>query len=172
MQPNVDFREVERNFIKMNDPCRKSEVAIRVAEFMELAKQPVKDAPCMPEKKIRKLSAELILEECVETIESLGCRVIVGDSGKLEIFQLNSDNAFDMEGAVDGCLDTIYVCHWALNAMGVSDALPMLEVCDANDRKFAEGHWIDDSGKLRKPPGWVGPDISGAIEAQSHWKGI
>lgn len=172
MQPHVDFREVERNFIRMNDPCRQSETAVRVAEFMEKANQPVRETPGIPEKNVRKLAAKLILEEALETIEGLGCRVIIGDNRKFEIFQLNSDTAFDMDKAVDGCLDTIYVCHWAMNAMGVADALPMQEVCDANDRKFAEGHYIDEFGKLRKPPGWVGPDISGAIEAQVNWKGL
>lgn len=162
--------EMNRNLIRNNDPCRRSEVSMRVLEFMEKAKQPARYTPTQPDKDTRLLAAKLVFEEARETIEAFGCRIVAGQTGGHEIVALD-DSTFDMEGAVDGCIDTIYVCHWGLNAMGVADALPTLEVCDANDRKFAEGHWIDSSGKLRKPPGWVGPDIAGAIEAQKNWKG-
>ena len=167
----MDHRGLHRKMLRENDPCRKSEVAIRVAEFMSQARQPVMDSPTIPSDEVRKLAAMLIFEEAQETIEALGCKIQFNKDSLfgLEVV-LAEPSDLDMEKAVDGCLDTIYVCHWALNAMGVADELPMLEVCDANERKFAEGHWIDDNGKLRKPPDWVGPDISGAIEAQKNWK--
>ena len=170
MEP-LDHRGLHRRMLRENDPCRKSEVSTRVAEFMSQAKQPVMDSPTLPEQEVRILAAKLILEEAQETIEALVCKIQF-DKDKLfgpEVVVLDSGE-FNIEEAVDGCLDTIYVCYWAMNAMGVADELPMLEVCDANERKFSDGHWIDDSGKLRKPPDWVGPDISGAIKAQKNWK--
>lgn len=170
MRDRFEAIEENRRMLKANDPKRQSEVACRVAEFMEEAGQKIKYSPETPDDETRLLAAKLIFEEAKETIDSLGCRIVAKATGGLEVIVLNA-STFNMAEAVDGCLDTIYVCHWALNAMGVADELPMLEVCDANERKFAEGHWIDGDGKLRKPPGWVGPDIAGAIEAQINWKG-
>jgi len=171
MLSNFEAAEINRKELYKDNPCAQSEVNIRVMEFMEAANQPAKHAPTQPERDVRLLAAKLIFEEAKEAVEALGCRIMSKQTGGLEVIALQ-DNAFNMEEAVDGCLDTIYVCHWALNAMGVADELPMLEVCDANDRKFAEGHYIDETGKLRKPPGWVGPDISGAIQAQINFKGV
>lgn len=166
----LEAAEINRSLLRTNDPCKRSEMNTRVLEFMEKAKQPIRETPGMPTKEVRLLAAKLIFEEARETIEAFGCRIVSKPEGGLEVIAL-ADETFSLEGAVDGCIDTQYVCHWGLNAMGVADELPTLEVCDANDRKFAEGHWIDSAGKLRKPPGWVGPDISGAIEAQKNWKG-
>lgn len=166
----LEAAEINRSSLRANDPCKRSEMNLRVLEFMEKAKQPTLDSPGRPSKEIRLLAAKLIFEEARETIEAFGCRIVSKPGVGLEVIAL-TDESFNLKDAVDGCIDTQYVCHWGLNAMGVADELPTLEVCDANDRKFAEGHWIDSNGKLRKPPGWVGPDIAGAIEAQKNWKG-
>lgn len=155
--------------IRQHSPCERSEFAERVLAFMQGAGQPILEKPGDPGPAVRKLAAELLLEEAVETIEALGFRVAQGNKGKLYLIQLNAPTAFKLHETADGYVDTMYVCHWGMNAIGVADMLPTLEVCDANDRKLGPGHSFNESGKLMKPVGWVPPDIEGAIEAQSKW---
>ena len=151
-----------------NLPCEQSEVAERVRFFMEQAGQPTRKSPGDPGANTRKLAAELILEEAFETVEALGFQMSFGER---KMPALYDTLYFNLEEAVDGCIDTIYVCHWALNAIGVADMVPTLEVLDANDRKLLPGHSFSESGKLLKPASWVGPDIRGALAAQMQHEG-
>lgn len=165
LQEEITYRDQQREMVLRHHPRAQSEVQKRVQRFMEEAGQQILEEPGDPGRSVRELGARLILEEAVETIESLGFRVNQIQGGKLDLIALD-DSTFDLEGAVDGCLDTEYVCQWTLLAMGARDIGPMLEVCDANDRKFGPGSYKDERGKVRKPEGWVGPDISGALAAQ------
>lgn len=162
------MQDETRNTIREHFPNEQSEVAERVRFFMEQAGQPTMESPGDPGQATRKLAAELIIEEARETVEALGFRMALGVGGRTV---LHETLGFDIEEAVDGCIDTIYVCHWALNAMGVADVLPMVEVLDANDRKLGPGHSFSESGKLLKPASWVGPDIRGALAAQMQLEG-
>ena len=164
-EEQIKAQDEYREFIKSSAPCSKSDVAKRVLAFMDQGNQPVLPFPGDPGADVRRLGASLILEEARETIEALGFRIGFNDAGKLDLINL-ADSQFSLKESTDGCIDTQYVCHWMLLAMGVSDFLPTLEVCDANDRKFGPGAHKDENGKVRKPPGWRGPDIEGALAAQ------
>ena len=165
-QEEIDAQERYREHIKNYAPRARTEVASRVLRFMKEANQPVPSFPCDPGPNIRRLAAELIIEEAMETVEALGFRAAQVSGGKIELYGLEGENVFNLKESVDGMLDTIYVCHWGMNAMGVADMLPMLEVCDSNDRKTGPGATYNEHGKIQKPPGWVGPDIEGALEVQ------
>lgn len=72
-----------------------------------------------------------------------------------------------MREVADGCLDIIVVTTGTLTAHGIADYLLQEEVDLNNLLKFAEGHRIDDGGKLIKPPGHPLPDIQGILDAQA-----
>lgn len=166
----LDSQDQYRQHIKEFAPRAKTEIANRVLRFMKEANQPVPSFPCDPGPNIRRLAAELIMEEAMETVEALGFRAAQTSGGKMELYGLEGSDVFSLNKSVDGMLDTIYVCHWGMNAMGVADMLPMLEVCDSNDRKTGPGATYNEHGKIQKPPGWVGPDIEGALAAQQREK--
>lgn len=163
-QELIEQQNSRRKELLDSHPRYQTEIQYRVMRFMEMAGQPVLDQPGDPGPETRKLGAKLILEEALETIESLGFRVNQTSSG-MRLIPLDASK-FDLEGVVDGCCDTIYVCQWAMLSVGVRDGLPLMEVCDANDRKFGPGAYKNEDGKVQKPEGWVGPDIAATIEAQ------
>ena len=160
----IEQQNERRKALLDSHPRYQTEIQYRVMRFMEMAGQPVLNEPGDPGQDVRKLGAKLILEEALETIESLGFRVNQTSAG-MELISLD-ESKFDIEGVVDGCCDTIYVCQWAMLSVGVRDGLPLMEVCDANDRKFGPGAHKNEDGKVQKPAGWIGPDIRSAIEAQ------
>lgn len=91
------------------------------------------------------LRADLIEEEAAETVAAL--------------------TTGDVAGAIDGIVDTIYVCLGAALEMGVDLEPYFAEVHDSNMRK-TPGHSRAD-GKILKGPGWVGPRIAEMVAAHS-----
>ena len=163
------YRTSLRQLIRESTPLKKSEFSHRVRDFMIAGGQPVRDYPGDPGKDVRLLAARLLIEEALECVQALGVD-IVRDGNRVDpqevIGSLCVTGDADIVGVTDGACDTIFVSYWAMNALGISDYLPMLEVCDSNDRKFGPGSYKDENGKIRKPAGWVGPDIESAIAAQ------
>lgn len=87
---------------------------------------------------------DLIAEESRETIEAIA--------------------AGNLPSAVDGLVDTIYVCLGAAVAWGV-DLEPVFNaVHAANMAKVGGG--LRKDGKILKPPGWVAPDVAGELKKQ------
>lgn len=125
----------------------------------------VKDYYEIPDEPTRKLLAELILEEALETIDSLGFALDTKEGDGPYDFQdfallpVYNKAAISLEDVIDGCCDTIYVCIGALVACGVPDLPHLAEVCRANNDKFPGGLAAInvDTGKYLKPEGWVGP---------------
>lgn len=108
----------------------------------------------VPDEATRRLRAELILEEALETINALGFMVL---DNKVR----DSDREPDLEGIIDGCCDVHYVAVGTLWACGVPDVPHVEEVIRANDDKFPGGAGVPHPtvpGKFGKPPGWRGPD--------------
>jgi predicted HAD superfamily Cof-like phosphohydrolase len=136
---------------------------------MQASGQTVEDRPKTPGRDDRHLRAELILEEALETITALGCRVYdftgtlidsnATSEGDLRIEAL-PEGAFDLLEAIDGCIDLIVVATGTLSTIGVPDVPHQIEVDNANLRKIGpDGNCeIRDGGKLLKPEGWTGPD--------------
>jgi len=157
------WRPKLREMILQNHPDKRSEFSQRVREFMRAGDQQVLPYPGDPGERVRLLAAKLLMEETLETVKALGVQVV---PCKENIFSLQVGGEFDLVETADGACDTIFVAYWAMNACGIADYLPMLEVCDSNDRKFGPGSYKDENGKVRKPAGWVGPEIKKAIAAQ------
>lgn len=142
-------------------------------------RQEIPKSPGLPSPEVRRLRAQLILEEAFETVEALGFFVCseVFNSDHLELWTFNTrglilvetDSTLDFEKAIDGCIDTIYVCVGTLMSMGVPD-LPFIDaVCSANEAKFPDGKpVVNDAGKFQKPDGWNPPDIAGVLQENAN----
>lgn len=120
-------------------------------------RQQVPDNCGVPEPAIRKLQAQLILEEAFETIHALGCSIGLSNSRELECVLDNK--IVSLEDIIDGCCDLNYVSTGTLMACGALDVPHMQEVCRANNAKFIDGKAIvNEHGKYLKPPGWSPPN--------------
>lgn len=125
-------------------------------------RQAVLERPGLPDWDVRKLVAQLLLEETIETIYALGLDVSMLKDG---IFKVKySDQppeayARQLEVVIDGCCDTIFTATGIMAACGVSDLPHLNEVNRANMAKFPGGQAIlNESGKYTKPEGWKSPD--------------
>lgn len=137
-------------------------------------RQKLPDVPYLPpDAQTRLLRARLILEEALETISALGCR-IVGIDGRRQVMnwlEVDLTKEPSLLEVIDGCCDLIYVATGCLVAFGVPDLPHLAEVCAANDRKFPGGVAITDpeTGKFLKPAGWTGPDHWVAATQGVNW---
>lgn len=106
------------------------------------------------------LCQKLIQEEANETTDALA---LYKNSGSLE----------HLAEAVDGCIDTIYVCAFFLNQMGLDGEEHWRLVQERNMAKFPEGVAIkNEFGKIQKPKGWFPPDhLPLLIEWNSKMRG-
>lgn len=116
----------------------------------------------VPCEEVRRLRANLILEEAIETINGLGFIVNFSEDDDLLRVAIGfnpCDWDRSVEKVIDGCVDTIYVATGTLAAYGVPDLPHIVEVNRANDAKFPGGKaTLNDIGKFQKPKDWVGPD--------------
>lgn len=137
----------------------------RVDQFMRLAHQELPTSPAMPAFPVRKLRANIIFEEALETLEGLGFLPYWnGDS-----WTLKEIHTPDLVKAVDGCADLRVVTTGTLSAMGVHDLALQEEVDRNNLMKFGPGSYRRESdGKWMKPPGHQPPDILGILRAQGY----
>lgn len=116
-----------------------------VQEFLDKFHQDSRQTPGWPPVEIINLRKRLITEEYLEMTNAWMCR--------------------DLPDTVDGILDLVYVLLGTLPALGV-DAQPIWDaIHDANMAKAGGGK--DERGKVRKPPGWVAPDVRGLLAKQS-----
>jgi len=122
-------------------------------------RQVIPEEPGMPSEEVRKLRAQLILEEAIETAEALGFMVSVSYKEGAHCIRVEPFFEPDLEKIIDGCCDTNYVCIGTLCALGLEDLPHLEEVNRANDRKFPGGVALtNENGKFQKPEGWQGPD--------------
>jgi len=124
----------------------------RVEKFMLNARQQVPASPVIPEAGIRRLRAALILEEALETIVALGFGVLSADGRMIDMDNTSLEPTHEpcLIEIADGCADIMVVTLGTLSACGIADDSVMAEVLDSNDSKFAEGHHINEIGKLIK----------------------
>jgi predicted HAD superfamily Cof-like phosphohydrolase len=117
----------------------------RVMEFHEKFGCTVGQTPVLRDGDLR---SELIWEEAEETEDAVFSQ--------------------DLAKAVDGLVDTIYVCLGAAVAWGV-DLEPIFNAVHRANMAKAGGATRDD-GKILKPEGWQPPDIAGELRKQG-WNG-
>lgn len=147
---------------------------------MVKAKQGPPDEVTVPDARTRLLRAQLILEECLETINALGVSVyddIRDDDPEFnEMLTVGMENLVlkvthepDLVEIADGCADISVVTIGTLMACGIPDK-ELLELVDNNNlAKFGPGHSYGPTGKLIKPPDHQPPDIAGLLEQiKSH----
>ena len=118
----------------------KTEHQQRVEQLMDGAEQHVPDRPMVPDEKTRLLRARLILEEVIETIEALGCQMVVNQEDwitpKDDMVLVEVIGPGDLEGIADGCADVIVVTTGTLSACGIADDSLQTEVDNNNLKKF------------------------------------
>lgn len=158
----------------------------RVEQFMTLAKQEVKTVPSVPSDAVVILRAKLLIEECIETLRSLGVSLqyklglTLAEDKKflleIDLSKLNykKDVEYiktaptDIVGVADGAADISVVNIGMLSAFGIKDKA-LLEEVDANNlAKFGEGHSFREDGKLIKPPNHRPPNIVDVLKKQGY----
>lgn len=111
----------------------------------------------------------LCCEELAETLEAIGASVAAKDlrvlsgafkSGEYDAWVERRANRVEL---LDGCIDLAWVALGCAYAQGASVPRAIAKVATANLDKFRNGADLDENGKQRKPPGWVGPDLSDCL---------
>jgi hypothetical protein len=67
-------------FMRMNKDPQQTKHQFRIELLMHCAKHAVPLVPFLPDEKVRKLRAKLMLEECLEAVHNLGFDVKIGDN--------------------------------------------------------------------------------------------
>lgn len=111
------------------------------------------------------LGKALIYEEVV--------RELLVTLNKITNSYLNGESAYvlddQLDEIADGCIDSIYVLLWLLNAMGYDGAPYWKEVQAANMRKidpYTGKVLRREDGKILKPKDWVGPNTLAITQKQ------
>ncbi len=102
----------------------------QVKDWMQKFGQECPEKPINPSLEVRRLRAQLILEEAIETIEALG-------------FYVNEDSEVvdgtwecDLLSVADGCADLEFVTKGTLVACGIDGSGVFEEVCRSNNSKL------------------------------------
>jgi NTP pyrophosphatase (non-canonical NTP hydrolase) len=113
-----------------------------------------------PREKVIEVCKRLIAEETEETLDAIA---FYKQSGSLE----------HLAEAVDGAIDTIYVCIFFLNQMGIDGQAHWNLVQERNMAKFPGGIALkNEHGKIQKPEGWFPPNhLPLLIEWNSKMRG-
>ena len=114
--------------------------------------------PSFPGEKKAQLCLRLIGEEMHETLNAIDAATEAASDGHVD----NEKLAL----IADGIIDSIYVLLDAAFEFGIDPVAAWDEVHRANMRKHGPGSWRDETGKVRKPPGWAPPDVKGILERQ------
>jgi len=153
----------------------KSDIRKQVEEFMIAAKQEVKSSPAVPDEKIVRLRAKLVMEEAFELLEALfdlESKPEVKDyyktlNGNIKELIEEFPIKVDMVEVADACGDIDYVVEGTRLAFGINGKPIADEVQRTNMAKFGPGSWVRESdGKQMKPPGWEPPDIAKLLKDQ------
>lgn len=137
----------------------------QVLEFHEVMDHAINTAPTLYEPK-RKLRADLIAEECVETVAALtGHRVrLIIEAGEQSKEFVKEEPSPDIVAAIDGFCDIMYVVLGAAITMGV-DLEPVFDIVHAANMAKAGGP-IRPDGKRLKPEGWKPPAVAEELKRQ------
>jgi predicted HAD superfamily Cof-like phosphohydrolase len=151
-------------------------VDAQVEEFHIKFDQPNRDVPTIPPDDEIRLRVRLVLEEAFEfaeaCLEAPHLKRIKAEALSLAtqkrwpdcVLFCGSTVRVDIEKAIDALADIDYVVAGSGLFFGVRGGPIADEVHAANMRK--EGGDKYEGGKIRKPAGWIGPDIRGALIKQ------
>ena len=149
--------------------------------FMLKAGQEVHDVPAMPSDETIELRARLIMEEALETIAALGCKVyldcgyvtVTDGLGMMKTIEVNPSEVVkvrstkyanvDLVEIVDGCCDVMYVTLGTLISFGIQDCEYFDEVCYNNLSKVYP-NCVKVDGKVQKPADYKPPRIKQMLE--------
>ena len=134
----------------------------KVKRFTELANQPTPEFPTSDiSEELRILRARLIFEEAMELIEALGVCVnkyLNAPNNDEWSFSIESD-ILDLAHIAKESADLSVVNTGTLVSLGIPDK-PVLDAVDDNNLdKFGPGSYVNEYGKLIKPPNHPKPDM-------------
>lgn len=149
----------------------------RVEQMMHKVPQKVPGKPSVPPPETRVLRVRLMFEELMETAAAAGVSITLAapngeilalvhaPEGSIWPVEFSADGEFDLVEFVDGVADTIVTATGSFSAVGVPDETILKLVDENNLEKFGPGHYVDEGGKLIKPPGFknVKPQIEAAL---------
>lgn len=143
----------------------------KVDKFMELAGQNVPKKTGIPDDETLQLRANLILEECLETIKALGFAIYDqspknGNIINPEDITLKKEYETDIVEVADGCADIKVVTTGTLSSFGIDDNEIQEAVDENNLAKFGPGSYRREDGKWMKPPNHQPPNIKEIISNQ------
>lgn len=115
----------------------KSEHQKRIEKFMGLANRHIPLKPEIPDKETRLLRSRLIIEEALETVESLGFDLIIRDTWGNPYYaqdgQLEENNKpVLLENIAKELGDLSFVTYGTFSACGIDDK-PIIEAVDQNN---------------------------------------
>lgn len=131
-----------------------------VVDFHDAMGQPVHKVLTTPTDERVRLRANLILEECKETVDAMFDGVFWQQTG-VRFGEVNVDHV----ALADGLADLIYVCIGAANEFGIDLAAVWQEVHKSNMAKIGPNGEVKRraDGKVIKPEGWTPPDVAGVL---------
>ncbi len=118
--------------------------------------------PNLPTRPQFELGIKLIVEEFNEVMEAAGAPVDVMVSAAKPSWQLEHK---DIPHLAHEMADLVYVVLGMANRLGVDLGEVFDEIHLANMRKVGDGS-IAQPKKIRKPEGWVAPDIEAVLRKQ------
>ncbi len=133
----------------------------KVKDFMLAVGQPCREKPSVPTDIERIGRVKFLLEEVLEFAEASGVSVNI-DESKLE-YTITSPP--DLLGLADAICDVSYINYGSANSYGLDIEPFENEVHENNLTKVKTGY-IDESGKLRKGPGYKPVDLKPILELQ------
>lgn len=123
-----------------------------VKSFHDKFGVPVLTVPTVPSGERIALRMRLIAEEFDELREAIAVRETIDNEWLSDC---------DLPETADAIADLIYVLIGTAHEFGIPLQAVWDRVHAANMAK--EGGGTDAKGKIQKPPGWVAPDVAGAL---------
>lgn len=152
-------------------------------QFLTAAGHPIPDVPTIPPASVIARRLKMLVEEVSELVEAVGFRDIYDylncayDDSVEDTIQESIDSTarypFDFPEMIDAFHDIAVIAHGgALETAGSEGAkATAAEVTRSNLDKVNGKHgptvWAGEpmNSKVKKPAGWTGPDIAGALKA-------
>jgi predicted HAD superfamily Cof-like phosphohydrolase len=162
---------------------RVEQMMVKIRELSK--KTPLRETPGLapPEHVLKQ--CKLVFEECMELMEACGVSVrlkterqgsayyaegeaiVTRDDVKLTMDKPPTED--DLPHIAKEIADVSVVNTGMFVEFGLSDLMILEEVDVANLRKFGDGCYVDENGKLRKPPDFKDADIRHVL-VQQGWQ--
>jgi predicted HAD superfamily Cof-like phosphohydrolase len=135
-----------------------------VADFHRKFGVPVETVPKVPELERLELRERLITEEYAELMQAMGYAEHFSDMGAGWVRY--SESKTSLPDVADAIADLIYVLIGTAHECGI----PLQAVWDrVQAANMAKCPPEVPGAKIAKPPGWVAPDVEGALR-EAGWK--